>query len=170
MLWIAGVGVLATLSFIGYRLRRRPLTPEECSHEDPVEVTVIESRPTTKYAQWAEDCRTRVGIVGPIVNDIMSVGTAQVSRLHFELDTQEAINVWLDGPEWLGPFPRVTKASWAAKEHLVVAQDEPSCFEQTLLLARGGRDPSIFHNTTSSQDTDDDATTTASRPGAQCPP
>lgn len=142
MIGLAGVGIVlvTSLSLVGYGIRKRRQPRVDVEAENKIEVIVddpADARPITMYMQWAEDCRSRVGIVGPIVNDVMSVGNARVSRLHFALDTDETLNVWIDGPEWLGPFPRVSKTSWSAKEHLVVAQDDSACFEQTLLLARG---------------------------------
>lgn len=95
----------------------------------------LQERATSKYEKWIQECRDRVGVLGDPISEDIVVADSKIKRIKLELDTRVHLSIWIDGPEWMGPYPRTSSDLWVTETHLT-AEDTPQSFEEMLLLAR----------------------------------
>jgi len=78
--------------------------------DDDIELAVCD------VVEWLVDARDRLGLVGRPSVVRVDMGTGQAAtRVVFEIKQGER-ELWLDGPEWMRPLPRVRALDWDATD------------------------------------------------------
>ena len=67
--------------------------------------------------EWLEEARDRLDIVGPVAVDRVDTGGGgRATRLTFELAKFGRREIWVDGPSFMEPLPRIRDISWESSD------------------------------------------------------
>lgn len=75
-----------------------------------------EEQPVCDVLEWLDDARDRIDLVGSPTVDVVPIGAAtRATRVLFNLKDAE-YELWLDGPAYMHPVPRLRSLAWDAKD------------------------------------------------------
>jgi len=75
-----------------------------------------EEQPVCDVLEWLDDARDRIDLVGSPTVDVVPIGAAtRATRVLFKLKDAE-YELWLDGPAYMHPVPRLRSLAWDAKD------------------------------------------------------
>jgi len=103
---VVGLAFRYRASYTGYVPLPDDDNPDDPDDPDDLELAVCD------VVEWLVDARDRVGLVGTPRVVRVDMGNGQsATRVVFELKQGDR-ELWLDGPAWMEPLPRVRALDW----------------------------------------------------------
>jgi len=99
----------------------------DANSADDVEMAASQNEPTSSdndvltstvcdVAEWLEEARDRLDICSNIVTDRVDTGAGQATRITFELSKFGRREIWVDGPSFMLPLPRIRDVAWESAD------------------------------------------------------
>ena len=147
-MWILAIPIVIVLSVVPVMVRHRnkrlaehayARVPDGGGHGD-IELAHCDTETVTHdVVEWLVDARERLGMLDdPVVDRVNTGGRVSATRISFALSNGRR-EIWLDGPVFMEPLPRIRHIDWKAADVGIVFTRSAEGIEKAVLETNARR-------------------------------